>query len=86
MSALDAIEAMVELRMFKQAADRARTVFKIFTDVGLLTSALTAIAYIETAATEQRLTRAAVREVRQFVKRVDRDPNLMFVPPPDPPR
>jgi tetratricopeptide (TPR) repeat protein len=85
-SALDAIEAMVELRMFKQAADRARAVFKIFTDVGLLTSALTAIAYIETTATEQRLTRDAVREVRHFVKRVDREPHLLFVPPPDPPR
>jgi hypothetical protein len=51
----------------------------------MLTSALTALAYIQTAAAGQRLTREAVREVRRFVKRVEREPDLLFVPPPDPP-
>lgn len=84
-SALDAMEAMVVLRMFKPAGDLARTVFRTFTDAGMLTSALTALAYIQTAAAEQRLTREQVREVRRFVKRVEREPNILFVPPPDGP-
>ena len=79
-AALDAMESMVALRMFKQVGDLSRAVFKTFTDAGMLTSALTALAYIQTAATEQRLTREQVREVRRFVKRVEREPNLVFVP------
>lgn len=85
-AALDAMEAMVALRMFKQVADLARAVFKTFTQAGMLTSALTALSFIQTAASHQRLTREAVREVRRFVKRVDREPDLLFVPPPDPQR
>jgi tetratricopeptide (TPR) repeat protein len=85
-AALDAMEAMVALGMFKQVADLARAVFVTFTDAGMLTSALTALSYIQTAAAKQRLTREAVREVRSFVKRVDREPDLLFVPPPDPSR
>lgn len=84
-AALDAIEAMVALGMFKQVGDLARAVFVTFTDAGMLTSALTALAYIQTAAAEGRLTREAVREVRAFVKRLEREPNLLFVPPPDDP-
>lgn len=84
-AALDVMEAMVALHMFKQVADLARAVFKTFTDAGMLTSALTALSFISTAAAEGRLTREAVREVRAFVKRVDREPNLLFVPPSDDP-
>jgi tetratricopeptide (TPR) repeat protein len=83
--ALDSIEAMVALGMWKQIADLARRVFITFTEAGMLTSALTALAYIQTAAAEHRLTREAVREVREFVKRVERQPDLLFAPPPDHP-
>lgn len=82
LAALDAIEAMVALEMWKQVAELARHVFNTFTEAGMLTSALTALAYIQTAAAEQRLTREAVRAVRAFVKRVERQPDLLFVPPP----
>ena len=84
-AALDVIEAMVALGLFKQASDLARDVFVTFTDAGMLTSALTALAYIQTAAAEGRLTREQVRQVRDFVKRVEREPELLFVPPPDDP-
>lgn len=86
LAALDGIEAMVALEMWKQVAELARQVFNTFTEAGMLTSALTALAYIQTAGAEQRLTREAVREVRAFVKRVEREPDLLFVPPPDPSR
>lgn len=80
-AALDAMEAMVALGMFQQVSDLARAVFVTFTDAGMLTSALTALAYIQTAAAEQCLTREALREVRRFVKRLEREPDLLFAPP-----
>jgi tetratricopeptide (TPR) repeat protein len=80
-AAMDAMDAMVALRMFKQVGDLARTVFKTFTDAGMLTSALTALAFIQTAAAEERLTREQVHAVRSFVKRLERKPDLLFVPP-----
>jgi tetratricopeptide (TPR) repeat protein len=73
------------LEMWKQIVDLARHVFKTFTEAGMLTSALTALGYIRMAAAEQRLTREAVREVRAFVRRVERQPALLFIPPPDRP-
>ena len=85
-AALDAMDAMVALGMFKQVAVLARAVFTSFTDAGMLTSALTAFTYIQTAAAEERLTREQVRAVRSFVKRLERAPDLLFVPPQDPPR
>lgn len=85
LAALDAIEAMVALGMWKQVVELARRVFSTFTEAGMLTSALSALAYLQTAGAEQCLTREAVREVRAFVKRVERQPNLLFVPPPDRP-
>jgi len=84
-AALDEMEAMVALGLFKQVAALAHAVFVTFTEAGMLTSALTALAYIQTAAAEGRLTREQVREVRRFVKRVEREPELLFVPPPDDP-
>ncbi len=78
---LDIIEANVALRLFKQAARVARKLFEIFTDAGLLTSSLTALSYIEETAVSERLTREDVQEVRRFLKRVDRQPHLLFVRP-----
>ncbi len=84
-AATDAMDAMVALRMFKQVGDLARTVFKIFTDAGMLTSALMALSFIQTAAAEERLTREQVHAVRRFVKRLEREPTLLFIPPPGEP-
>jgi tetratricopeptide (TPR) repeat protein len=85
-AAMDAMDAMVALGMFQQAGDLARAVFKTFTDAGMLTSALTALSFIQAAAAGERLTREQVHAVRSFVKRLEREPNLLFVPPPDLPR
>jgi tetratricopeptide (TPR) repeat protein len=78
---LDAMEAMVALGMLRDVARLARAVFQTFTEAGMLTSALTALAYLHDAATAGTITRYDVREIRRFVRRVDRDPHLLFVPP-----
>jgi tetratricopeptide (TPR) repeat protein len=84
-AAMDAMDAMVALGMFRQVGDLARAVFKTFTDAGILTSALMALSFIQTTAAEKRLTREQVHAVRSFVKRLEREPNLLFVPPPGEP-
>jgi tetratricopeptide (TPR) repeat protein len=81
-AATDAMDAMVALGMFKEVSILARAVFKTFTDAGMLTSALMALSFIQTAAAEDRLTREQVHAVRSFMKRLEREPNLLFVPPP----
>jgi hypothetical protein len=49
----------------------------------MLTGALTAIAYIKEAAAAGTLTPATVQSVRTFLRRVERQPDLVFEPPPD---
>ena len=84
-AAMDAMDAMVALRMFRQVGALARAVFRTFTDAGVLTSALTALSFIQAAAAQKRLTREQVHTIRSFVKRLEREPNLLFLPPPDEP-
>lgn len=82
-AAMDAMDAMVALGMFKQVGDLARSVFKTFTAAGILTSALTALSFIQSAAGEERLTREQVHTIRSFMKGLEREPNLIFLPPLD---
>lgn len=53
---------------------------------GHLTGALTALAYLKEAAAERRLTPEALKAVREYLRRVERQPDLLFVPPPMVPR
>ncbi len=52
----------------------------------MITGALTAIAYIKEAAAARKLTPAGVDAVRTYLRRVERQPELVFVPPPQPSR
>jgi hypothetical protein len=56
--------------------------FRVFTKAGMLTGALTAMAYIREAAEAGTLTPAAVETVRTFLHKVQRTPELLFAPPP----
>jgi tetratricopeptide (TPR) repeat protein len=46
--------------------------------------ALEALAYLKEVAAQQRLTRETVRHVKKYIERVEREPNLLFAPPPAP--
>jgi tetratricopeptide (TPR) repeat protein len=57
-------------------------VVETFTRAGKLNGALAAFAYLRAAAANGTINRAVVSDVRKFVARADRRPELQFVPPP----
>jgi tetratricopeptide (TPR) repeat protein len=81
---LDIVEALLVEGHTKQIVDIAARLFRTFRDAGMLTGALTAMAYMKEAAASGRLTLAGVKAVRTYLQRAERQATLAFVPPPDP--
>jgi hypothetical protein len=79
---LDIADALLALGKTGQIVELATRLFSVFTNAGMLTGALTAIAYLKEAATAGTLTPDGVQAVRSFVRRAERQPALLFVPPP----
>ena len=79
---LDIVEALLPLGETKQIADIAGRLFRVFKDAGMMTGALTAIAYMKEAATAGKLTAAGVAAVRTYLRRSARQTELPFEPPP----
>ena len=85
----DAALVAIDLAEIMDATGRQREIGKVLTGVvqtfmnaGKLTSALTALAYLKDASGNGTLTHHLLSHVRHFVKRVERQPDLLFVPPP----
>jgi len=79
---LDIAEALLALGETRQIVDLAAHMFRVFTAAGMLTGALTAIAFIKEAAAAKSLTKDDLAVVRAFLRRVVREPEMLFVPPP----
>jgi len=79
---LDLVDALLALGQSPQIVEVATRLFRVFTNAGMLTGALTAIAYLKEAAATGTLTSEAVQSVRSFLRRAERQPALLFVPPP----
>jgi hypothetical protein len=56
--------------------------FRVLKKAGNVTGALTALAYLKEAATKRQLTPETLKVVREYLRRVEREPDLLFVPPP----
>jgi tetratricopeptide (TPR) repeat protein len=80
---LDLAEALLALGETKQIAQLASRTFHIFKNAGIIPAALTAIAYMKESASKSTLTPAKIDAVRTFLKRAQRQPDLVFVPPND---
>lgn len=80
---LDIVEALLPLGQMKEIVETASRLFRIFKDAGMITGALTAIAYLKETAAEGRLTTAGVTAVRTYLRRASRRPELIFAPPAD---
>jgi tetratricopeptide (TPR) repeat protein len=85
----DAALVAIDLAELLSATGRQREIPKVlanvvqtFIDAGKLTSALTALAFLKSAADQNVLSAELVSYVRRFVQRCDRRPELVFVPPP----
>jgi tetratricopeptide (TPR) repeat protein len=79
---LDLVDALLALGQTRQIVELATRLFRVFTDAGMLTGALTAIAYLKEAAAAGTLTPDGVQAVRSFVRRAERQSAVLFVPPP----
>jgi len=85
----DAALVAIDLAEILEATGRQREIGKVlagvvqtFMNAGKLTSALTALAYLKDASSNGTMTVNLVSYVRHFVKRAERQPDLLFVPPP----
>jgi tetratricopeptide (TPR) repeat protein len=83
---LDIADALLALGETNQIAEIAARLFRVFKDAGMMTGALTAMAYVKEAAASGKLTTAGVDAVRTYLRRSTRQSKAAFHPPPGPSR
>ncbi len=81
--ALDMADLLLTTGEHETARAIASELFVTFRKAGMMTSALTAIGFLNEAAGQGRLTPRLVRHVRGFLERIQRQPELLFAPPHD---
>lgn len=81
LASVDAADALLALGQLRAIAELATHLFGVFMDAGMLTSALTALAYIKEAAAAGTLSAVDLETVRNFLRRAERQPSLLFAPP-----
>jgi tetratricopeptide (TPR) repeat protein len=86
LAGIDLSEALLVLERWEEIAKVAAHAFRVLKKAGHLTGALTALAYLKEAAAKRQLTPDALKAVREYLRRVEREPDLLFVPPPSSPR
>lgn len=80
--ALDSMDGLFALGQTREIAKVAAELLETFTRAGMLTSALTAFAYLREAAAMQAISPQVIDHVRRFIQRTAREPMLLFAPPP----
>ena len=82
---LDVAELLLAQNRYEEVEDICRSTMQAFEIAGLsyTTRALTALAYIREAASLRRADRMLVRNVREYLRELPRQPNLLFAPGPD---
>jgi tetratricopeptide (TPR) repeat protein len=80
---LDIVEALLALGEAEEIAQLCGRLFRVFKKAGMITGALTAIAYLREAASAGRLTPSGVDAVRRYLRRAETQPQLLFERPPD---
>jgi tetratricopeptide (TPR) repeat protein len=79
---VEAFEIMLALGETDGIERLAAGLVETLTGAGKMESALTALAYIKEAAAGKSITPEILRAARTFLRRADRHPELIFVPPP----
>lgn len=83
LTALDSMDGLYALDDMQEIASLASQLIATFTSAGMLTSALTAFAYLREAVAARAMSPKIIDHVRRFIKRIDREPALLFASPPD---
>ena len=79
---LQIAEGLLATGKTQEIVPLVRRLFTVFSEAGMLTGALTAMAYLREAANAGTLTPVDLQAVQTFLRRVERQPELLFVPPP----
>jgi tetratricopeptide (TPR) repeat protein len=84
MIALELAELLLTEERFEDAEMFCRDAYQQFerSGLGFSTRAMTAIAYLQEAVRLRSVTPKVIRHVRDYVRRLPEDPNLLFAPPP----
>ena len=82
---LDVAELLLAQNRYEEVEEICRSTMQAFEAAGLsyTTRALTALAYIREAASQRRADRTIVRDVREYIRELPRQPKLLFAPGPD---
>ena len=85
LASLDVAELLLVQNRYKEVDDICRSTMKAFEVAGLTytTRALTALAYIREAASQRHADRSLVRNVREYIRELPRQPNLLFAQAPN---
>lgn len=86
LAGIDLSEALLLLERWDEIVKVAGHAFRVLKKAGNVTGALTALAYLKEAAAKRQLTPETLKVVREYLRRVEREPDLLFVPPPAPVR
>jgi tetratricopeptide (TPR) repeat protein len=86
LAGIDLCEALLVLERWEEIVKVATHAFRVLKKAGNETGALTALAYLKEAAAKHQLTPATLKFVREYLRRVEREPDLVFAPPPNTPR
>jgi tetratricopeptide (TPR) repeat protein len=86
LAGIDLAEALLVLERWPEIAKVAAHAFRVLKRAGDVTGALTALAYLKEAAAKRHLTPETLKAVREYLRRVEHEPDLLFAPPPMIPR
>lgn len=81
LAGIDMAEALLVLDLPTEIVKVAAHSFKVLKKAGIVTGALTALAYLKEAAAKGRVNTTVLTTVRVFLRRVEREPDLVFLPP-----
>ena len=85
LASLDVAELLLAQDRYEEVEEICRSTMQAFELAGLsyTARALTALAYIREAAIQRRADRTLVRNVREYIRELPRQPNLLFAYAPD---
>jgi tetratricopeptide (TPR) repeat protein len=81
LAGLDQADALVALGRTREVTRLAAHLFEVFRTAGMLTGALSAMAYVKESAERGVLLPTDVHVVRRFLRRAERQPELLFLRP-----
>lgn len=78
---LDIMETLLALGQTREVRRTAGNVVELFKEAGIVSGAITAADYLKQAALTQNVSPSLIDYIRRYLRRVDLQPDLAFMPP-----